>query len=283
MFFPYICSVVTATESNLHCMKSITLRYIVALFVLLVSYAPYAQTSIFRGLSVTEGLSDLVVNALYKDSIGYVWIGTGTSLERFDGVHLKRYPVSGNNEKLKRVNAIAETEGNQIWMGNGMGLWRLNKELDALELIVPDMINCAVHSLLHDGKGTLYIGSAKGLFLYKKGNLEQILLDKNALSASNVVTGLSLNEQGMLWMATEKGLYSLRLSDRKVKAYHNVKDGSMCVLLTISPVSVLPFIWVLWTKGLFPLTPVPENLSILWRWGATSSLPFPATAKICCM
>ena len=44
-----------------------------------------------------------------------------------------------------------------------------------------------------DGKGTLYIGSAKGLFLYKKGNLEQILLDKNALSASNVVTGLSLD------------------------------------------------------------------------------------------
>ena len=76
VFFPYICSVVTATESNLHCMKSITLRYIVALFVLLVSYAPYAQTSIFRGLSVTEGPSDLVVNALYKDSIGYVWIGT---------------------------------------------------------------------------------------------------------------------------------------------------------------------------------------------------------------
>ena len=62
-------------------------------------------------------------------------------------------------------------------------------------------------------------------FLYKKGNLEQILLDKNALSASNVVTGLSLDEQGMLWMATEKGLCSLRLSDRKVKAYYNVKDG----------------------------------------------------------
>ena len=83
----------------------------------MVSYAPYAQTSIFRGLSVTEGLSDLVVNALYKDSIGYVWIGTGTSLERFDGVHLKRYLVSGNNEKLKRVNAIAETENNQRQSG----------------------------------------------------------------------------------------------------------------------------------------------------------------------
>lgn len=149
-------------------MKSITLRYIVALFVLLVSYAPYAQTSIFRGLSVTEGLSDLVVNALYKDSIGYVWIGTGTSLERFDGVHLKRYLVSGNNEKLKRVNAIAETENNQIWMGNGMGLWRVNHEKRELDAIAAETIKCGVRSLLSDGKGALYIGSEAGLFRRNK-------------------------------------------------------------------------------------------------------------------
>lgn len=205
-------------------MKNI-IKYIFLFHLLMFCAWAYPSTYTLRGLSVSDGLSDLLVNAIYKDSLGFVWIGTGNSLERFDGSHIKHYPITGSNEKLKRVNVIAEMEDNQLWMGNGMGLWRLNKELDALELIVPDMINCAVHSLLHDGKGTLYIGSAKGLFLYKKGNLEQILLDKNALSASNVVTGLSLNEQGMLWMATEKGLYSLRLSDRKVKAYHNVKDG----------------------------------------------------------
>lgn len=263
-------------------MKNI-IKYIFLFHLLMFCAWAYPSTYTLRGLSVSDGLSDLLVNAIYKDSLEFVWIGTGNSLERFDGSHIKHYPITGSNEKLKRVNVIAEMEDNQLWMGNGMGLWRLNKELDALELIVPDMINCAVHSLLHDGKGTLYIGSAKGLFLYKKGNLEQILLDKNALSASNVVTGLSLDEQGMLWMATEKGLYSLRLSDRKVKAYHNVKDGKhVCAFNNITRIGST-IIWVLWTKGLFPLTPVPENLSILWRWGATSSLPFPATAKICCM
>lgn len=205
-------------------MKNI-IKYIFLFHLLMFCAWTYPSTYTLRGLSVSDGLSDLLVNAIYKDSLGFVWIGTGNSLERFDGSHVKHYPITGSNEKLKRVNVIAEMEDNQLWMGNGMGLWRLNKEQDALELIVPDMINCAVYSLLHDGKGTLYIGSAKGLFLYKKGNLEQILLDKNALSTSNVVTGLSLDEQGMLWMATEKGLHSLRLSDRKVKAYHNVKDG----------------------------------------------------------
>ena len=164
-------------------MKNI-IKYIFLFHLLMFCAWAYPSTYTLRGLSVSDGLSDLLVNAIYKDSLGFVWIGTGNSLERFDGSHIKHYPITGSNEKLKRVNVIAEMEDNQLWMGNGMGLWRLNKELDALELIVPDMINCAVHSLLHDGKGTLYIGSAKGLFLYKKGNLEQILLDKNAMDGN---------------------------------------------------------------------------------------------------
>jgi ligand-binding sensor domain-containing protein len=68
-------------------------------------------------LSVTEGLSDLVVNAIYKDSLGYVWLGTGNSLECFDGIHFKHYLIPGSDEKLKRVNAIAEMPGNELWMG----------------------------------------------------------------------------------------------------------------------------------------------------------------------
>lgn len=225
MFFPYICSVATATGFNLHGMKSITLRYIAALLALLVSYLSYAQTSAFRGLSVTEGLSDLVVNALYKDSAGYVWIGTGTSLERFDGVHLKRYPVSGNNEKLKRVNAIAETEGNRIWMGNGMGLWRVNHEKRGLDAIAAETIKCGVRSLLTDGKGTLYIGSESGLFVYREGQLEQILIDPNVLSAANTINGMNLGDDGTLWLATSGGLYSLELGSGKIVPYHFIVDG----------------------------------------------------------
>ncbi len=144
-------------------MKNI-IKYIFLFHLLMFCAWVYPSTYTLRGLSVSDGLSDLLVNAIYKDSLGFVWIGTGNSLERFDGSHIKHYPITGSNEKLKRVNVIAEMEDNQLWMGNGMGLWRLNKEQDVLELIVPDMINCAVYSLLHDGRGTLYIGSAKGLF-----------------------------------------------------------------------------------------------------------------------
>ena len=41
------------------------------------------------------------------------------------------------------------------------------------------------------------------------------MIDPNMLSAANSIGGLNLGEDGILWMATENGLYSLRLSDRK--------------------------------------------------------------------
>ena len=105
-------------------MKNI-IKYIYLFHLLMFCAWAYPSTYTLRGLSVSDGLSDLLVNAIYKDSLGFVWIGTGNSLERFDGSHIKHYPITGSNEKLKRVNVIAEMEDNQLWMGNGMGLWRL--------------------------------------------------------------------------------------------------------------------------------------------------------------
>lgn len=208
-------------------MKNIQ-RYILILLLLLSAVSVYSDSYAFRGLSVSDGLSDLLVNVIYKDSDGYVWLGTGSSLERFDGVHIKHYQIAGTNEKLKRINAITGTSDGQIWMGNGMGLWRLDKGQDTLVRIVPEKLDCQVYSLLVENN-TLYIGTEKGVFIHQAGKLEQVLLDKNAFSAANTVTGLCEGENDLLWMATGNGLYSLSISDRKITAYHNIKgDKHIC-------------------------------------------------------
>lgn len=201
-----------------------TIRYTALLFFLLLAVKVHSASYTLRGLSVSDGLSDLVVNAIYKDSLGFVWMGTGNSLDRFDGIHFVNYSIPGANEKLKRVNAIVEMAGNSLWIGNGMGLWCLNPNQTALEQVAPERINSAVHALLHDGKGVLYIGSDRGLFIYHQGSLEQILLDKNAFSSSNSVTGLVMDDDGVLWMATGSGLCSLQLSNRQITVHHQSDD-----------------------------------------------------------
>ena len=145
----------------------------------------------FRSLSVSDGLSDLVVNACYKDQRGYMWFGTNVSLERFDGVRLKHYLIKGKSENLKRVYAIAETQGNELWVGADVGLLRLDKASDQLVAIDPTQIDTPVYCLFSDGKETLYIGTRKGLFIYQAGKLEHLLPDKNVFSQWNEVRGLN--------------------------------------------------------------------------------------------
>lgn len=50
-------------------------------------YANY----IFRPITIDDGLSNFVVSAFYKDSTGYMWIGTDNCLDRFDGINFKHY------------------------------------------------------------------------------------------------------------------------------------------------------------------------------------------------
>ena len=119
-------------------LKSILMISILLLAVLQAAGVPVPYN--FRSLSVSDGLSDLVVNACYKDRQGFVWFGTNVSLERFDGVRLKHYLIKGKSENLKRVYAIAETQGNELWVGADVGLLRLDKASGQLVAIDPTQI-----------------------------------------------------------------------------------------------------------------------------------------------
>ena len=194
-------------------------KALVTLCLLLISMSIYPVSYSFRSISETDGLFDLMVSSFYKDSLGYIWIGTASSVERFDGVHLKHYPILGNNEKQKWVNVITETAGNRIWIGNDMGLWTVHKETEKLEPFSPETINCGVRALLPTRDGGLYIGSEKGLFIYRNNQLERLAVSSDILSAGNFIVALNLDENGALWILTKGGLHSLNISNRKITSY----------------------------------------------------------------
>ena len=89
-------------------------------------------------------------------------MGTNTSVERFDGIRLEHYMVEGSNENLKRVFALMEMPGNELWVGTGMGLFRLAEGAEKLERLAPEMITSGVHAFLQGGRCAL-CGNRKGL------------------------------------------------------------------------------------------------------------------------
>ena len=61
----------------------------------------------FYRISIENGLSNNHVNALFKDSYGYIWMGTIDGLDRFDGIEIRPY-TSRFPEKVENVHAITE-------------------------------------------------------------------------------------------------------------------------------------------------------------------------------
>ena len=78
----------------------------------------------FREISMTDGLSDLTVRSIYKDSTGFVWIGTDSSLDKFDGINIVSYKTE-NLKKNTPVYTITSGPANNIWFGTGSGLYFL--------------------------------------------------------------------------------------------------------------------------------------------------------------
>ncbi len=189
----------------------------VLIFSFIISVSLNLHSQIFRNLSVKDRLSDLIVNTIYKDSVGYVWFGTSSSVERFDGVYLKRYSIPCSTDKEKEVNTMIGMPNSEIWFGNNSGLWRIDNN-DEVQRIAPDKITGKIYSLLYDTSGKLYVGGENGLFIYKDSEVTKVNLEQNALAQANVVKGLAMDNEN-LWMATLDGLYVMSTKTMSIKSF----------------------------------------------------------------
>lgn len=77
----------------------------------------------FRRLDTRDGLSNSQVLCVFRDSKGYVWIGTPYGLNRYDGYRVKTYYMQMRDTTSLRSNyveAIYETKDGKLWLKQGM-------------------------------------------------------------------------------------------------------------------------------------------------------------------
>src|SRR5262245_61104816 len=88
-----------------------------------------AQISPFIHYTTKDGLSNNTVFAIAQDSAGYMWLGTGDGLNRFDGYSFETFHKS-DGLGASEVQALSIDDKKTLWISNrtnGFYKWEKSK------------------------------------------------------------------------------------------------------------------------------------------------------------
>src|SRR5258705_7894217 len=101
------------------------------IFAQLASMSPSFGQYFFTNYNTDDGLSGNSVGCVTKDSEGYLWIGTESGLNRFNGYDFNIYKSLANDTTTLSSNAIhcilTDASGN-LWIGTTNGICRFDKK-----------------------------------------------------------------------------------------------------------------------------------------------------------
>src|SRR5262245_50681835 len=118
----------------------------------------FAQTTKynFHRLTTAEGLSDGVIKSIAQDKYGYTWIGTVTSMNRYDGYSVRTFSYSEKDTSLfpyGNIISLHNDKSGNLWMGMNSGLYKFNFANNHFDLVESSK-NSVVNDFAESNKDT---------------------------------------------------------------------------------------------------------------------------------
>lgn len=176
----------------------------------------------FSRLSVDNGLSNNSVNTIFKDSNGFVWIGTLDGIDRYDGVEIRPYSdkFSGG---IESVQTIHEDLHKNLWVGTTAGLFRYDQQVDSFKRVSLSPKHISIQTLAMLPDSNLYVGTANGLYIVNINSIKskKVVLPSLLGDQHMSITGIFQDYQGVHWITTSQGLVRYSISDKKCELFRS--------------------------------------------------------------
>ncbi len=169
----------------------------------------------FRHLTTEDGLSQNSASCIVQDHQGFIWIGTGDGLSRYDGYHFVNYrpdPADSASLSGNTIRCMLVDRSGYLWVGTRDGLNRYDAATNRFRRFPPDSLgkgpaSDAITTLREDATGRIWIGSlADGISIYDPGTEKFSYFrhngnDTNSL-CGNDVRGMTCDASGKMWIVT---------------------------------------------------------------------------------
>ncbi|MBX3239049.1 MAG: response regulator [Chitinophagaceae bacterium] len=221
------------------------------LFVVVIfCQAAYSQQEYYRftRLGLSNGLSHNQVNTIHKDSRGFMWFGTMSGLNRYDGYNFKVFKSSPQDTSTIRdnyINNIYPLPDKKLWIvtRNGNCIYDAYTETfsrdDQRYLSSLGLPSEAISTIVMDHEGSFWFlyQNLGGIFRYAPGQGKpvKVISDPGApefLSSYDIAT-IANDAKNNLWVVYRNGLIekidklSLKVIYRtdKLKAFRQGRTG----------------------------------------------------------
>lgn len=218
-------------ETHINKMKYTIYTIDILFFLLLLPLSARAQFTndlFFSNVSVKDGLSQGMVNSIYKDTKDFIWIGTGDGLNRYDGYEFrifKHIPTDSSSISNNIINCIQEDSLGRLWIGTIDGLNCYCSETETFKTykhIAGDnksLSNNYVKSLFVDKDNIIWIGTDRFLNRFNPKTEEFEHYNFEGKLGDTRIYDIHKDKDNYIWLATNNA--GLIRFDPETKAYVN--------------------------------------------------------------
>ncbi|MEL7312683.1 MAG: EAL domain-containing protein [Pseudomonadota bacterium] len=201
--------------------------------------APLTHDIYFESLD-SDWLTQSTVTAIFQDSQGFLWFGTESGLNRYDGAEVIQYVAErGNDQALADdfVWDIEEDRDGRIWIATDSGgVAMFDPKTEQFDVFRHDPSDSnsirsnAVRSLAIEGN-TVWIGTRNdGVSSLDTGTM--VFTHWSAQSELGVpddarVFDISFDDDAVQWVATNQGLYRYDANTRQSTVYSSTADSDL--------------------------------------------------------
>lgn len=207
---------------------------------------PTDESTQFLHYSIEQGLSQNTVRTIYQDKFGFIWIGTSSGLNRFDGHSFKTYSVDRFSEKSLRnpwVNYLTGDSNGNLWIATYDGLHFYDPIQDNIAFIeITDstiLSSSSIITLKVDKDSILWVGTFSGLARYSISDstfIQTTFADTSDTPQNTLIHHFFEDSNGRLFIATDSGLFLWNKTENMIERIKiNVTpDGGELLIRSLS-------------------------------------------------
>ena len=184
-------------------------RYI-AFSLILFFFCSHAQNIKFEHYNDKDGLSHNSIRHIVQDNHGFMWLGTFSGLNRFDGFQFQHYLSNDQDNNILHNDDITDlkldSSTNSLWIGTRKGLSHFQLENQVFKTYLHNENNPnslpdeEIRSVYIDKFNRVWVGTRDtGLFLFEP---DKEIFTKIFLEGFDYVKEIFEDSKGNIWVGT---------------------------------------------------------------------------------